>query len=223
MVSLAFDRDPPTAHYRSEFPPHVGFVLDRTSELPKLRFDGTEEILVLNMRFAAGNLRQLVRDDGEVVLSVSGFGGMTLYTSATHGGIPVARDNVRAGPLISPAPPIGAIRNIAGAIMAELRRETGRDIIFEANWDLAAPNASARSLLHDAIRNAGTALLLMARTSYGRTAIMNRLRVVRFVQGQLANSYGQGDMFVVEFNVGRGIAGRPSSFYIQRQLRQIIR
>jgi len=224
MISFAYEREPPPlAHYTSEFPPRIGFVLDRTSEMPKLRFDGTEEILVLTMRYAAGNLRQLVRDDGEVVLNISGLGGITLFTPANRGGIPVGPDNVRVAPLVSPAPPIGSIRSIAGAIMAQLRRETGREIIFEANWDQAAPNPIARSVLHDAIRNAGTALLLMARTPYGRTGIVNNLERVRFVQGGFSTIYFQGNMLIVEFSVGRGMAGRPSSFAIQRQLVQIIR
>lgn len=224
MISLAYEREPPPlAHYTSEFPPRIGFVLDRTSELPKLRFDGTEEILVLSMRYAAGNLRQLVRDDGEVVLNISGLGGVTLFTPANRGGIPVGPDGTRVAPLVSPAPPIGSIRGIAGVIMAQLKRDTGRDVVFEANWDQAAPNAIARSVLHDAIRNTGTALLLLSRTPYGRAAIVNNLARVRFVQGGYSTTYFQGNMMIVEFSVGRGMAGRPSSFAIQRGLRQIIR
>ena len=52
--ALAVDRQPPRiAHYVSEFA-RVAFVLDLSGELPKIRFDRNEEILVLRFQPAAG-------------------------------------------------------------------------------------------------------------------------------------------------------------------------
>jgi len=224
MMSLAYDREPPRlAHYSSEFPPRIGFILDRSSELAKLRFDGTEEILILRLQYAAGNDRLLLRDDGEVLLRISGLGGITLFTAENRRGVPVAPDSIQVAPLGAVAPPITFVREMAGRIMRQLQAETGREIVFEANWGHAAGDAGARGLLFDAIRNTGTALLLMTRIPQGRAGIINNLRGVRFMPGQLPSTYFQGNMLIVVFSVGHGMAGRPSSHAIQRQLRQIIR
>jgi len=214
---------PPVAHYSSIYPPPVGFVLDRTSEFAKLRFDGTEEILVLRWQPAAGGMRNLLRDDGALVLRISGLGGVTLFTDQNQAGIPVAND-ARANPLGSPAPPsIEYVRQIAGQIMGQLRAETGREIIFEANWNEAARDPGARAILFDAVRNAGTALFNMARTPQGRIGLINYLRRVRFVRGAMATTTVQGDMLIVMFSVEQGLAGRLSSYAIRGRLNQLMR
>lgn len=222
MVTRAYDREPPRiAHFISEYA-GIGFVLDRSSELPKMRFDGTEEILVLRWQPAAGGDRILLRDDGEILLRISGLGGITLFTPDNRRGIPVAA-NGPAQALVATSPPIGMIRDIAGRIMMQLRSETGREIALEANWNAIANDAGARSILNDAIRNAGTALVNTVRTGPGRTGIVAYLRRVRFVAARFPLIAMQGDMLIVQFSVEQGLAGRPSSFAIQRQLRQIFR
>jgi hypothetical protein len=221
-ATRAYDREPPRiAHYSSEYA-RVGFVLDRSGELAKLRFDGNEEILVLRWQPAAGGDRLLVRDDGEVVLRISGLGGMTLFTPDNRRGVPVGPDG--PGAPLTPAPPsIGSVREIAGRIMAQLRAETGTEIVFEANWGAASGDAGARGILFDAIRNAGTALFEISRTAPGRAGISNYLRRVRFMQARYPSITLQGDMLIVAFSVEQGLAGRPSSHAIRRQLAQILR
>jgi hypothetical protein len=222
MMTRAYEREPPrVAHYISEFA-RVGFVLDRTGELPKLKFDGSEEILVLRWQPAAGGDRLLVRDDSEVVLRISGLGGMTLFTPALRGGTPVAPDRP-APPLLPTPPPISLVRDIAGRIMMQLRAETGREILIEANWNAVANDPGARGILFDAIRNAGTALFDVARSGPGRVALISYLKRVRFVHARYPGIVMQGDMLIVNYSVEQGLAGRPSSFAILRQLRQIFR
>ena len=222
MVTRAVDREPPrVAHYGSEFA-RVGFILDLSGELPKLKFDGSEEILVLRWQPAAGGDRLLVRDDGEVLLRLSGLGGMTLFTPALRGGTPVAPDR-QVPPLLPALPPISVIRDIAGRIMMQLRAETGKEILIEADWNAVAGDPGARGILFDAIRNAGTALFDVARSGPGRAAMANYLKRVRFVHARQSGIFLQGDMLVVNFSAAQGLAGRPSSFAIMRQLRQIFR
>lgn len=222
MMTRAYEREPPrVAHYVSEFA-RIGFILDRTGELPKLKFDGSEEILVLRWQPAAGGDRLLVRDDSEVVLRISGLGGMTLFTPALRGGTPVAPDRP-APPLLPAPPPISLVRDIAGRIMMQLRAETGREILIEANWNAVANDPGARGILFDAIRNAGTALFDVARSGPGRVALTSYLKRVRFVHARYPGIVMQGDMLIVNYSVEQGLAGRPSSFAILRQLRQIFR
>jgi hypothetical protein len=221
MMSRAYDREPPLiAHYASDF--GAGFVLDRSSELPKLKFDGTDEILVLRWQPAAGGDRLLIRDDGEIVLRLSGLGGITLFTPENRRGFPVA-PNGPAQPLVAQAPPIGVVRDIAGRIMMQLRAEIGREIAFEANWNSVGGNGVARGVLFDAIRNAGTALFNVVRTGPGRAGVSNYLRRVRFMPSRFPAISMQGDMLIVSYSVEQGLAGRPSSFAIRKQLSQIFR
>ncbi len=218
--SRAFERDlPALAHYSSEFT-RVGFVLDLTGEAPKLRFDGSEEILLLRWAPAAGGDRLLIREDQFVVIRISALGGLTLFTQEHPRGVPVAPDRRPVQPLRSNAPAIAMVRDYASRIMAQARAETGRMVFLEADWDLAARDPIVRSLLFDSIRNAGTALLNWIRSGPGRDAAGVSLKRIRFVTGPVAIPYRQGDMLVVTFTPSMGLGGRPSSDVIQRQLAQ---
>ena len=222
MVAHAFDRELPViAHYGSEFA-RVGFVLDRSSELPRLKFDGTEEILVLRWLPAAGGDRLLERDDHVIVLRISSLGGITLFTPANMGGTPVAPDRVFSQPLLPVVPSIAVVRDVTSRIMAQLRAETGRDFPFEADWNAASVDVNYRGLLFDSVRNAGSAVINTVRSG-GRAGLMNNLRRVRFVPAGGPGAFRQGDMLVVTFAIGQGLGGRPSSFAVTRQLAQFAR
>jgi hypothetical protein len=213
----AFDRaEPRIGHYISE-DTGIGFVLDRSSELAKLKFDSSAEIFALRWQLAAGGDRLLLRDDGETLLRLSGLGGITLFTQSNARGIPVAFD-APAAPLVSTPPSIEVVRDIAGQIMSRLRAEVGRDVVFEADWGRAAMDGGARAILFDAIRNAGTALYNVASTTVGRAGVGRSLQRVRFVQARTSSVYLSGDMLIVSYSVEQGLAGRPSSFAIGRAL-----
>lgn len=225
-VTRAYDRVIPIlAHYSSEFAP-VGFILDLTTETPKLKFDGSEEILVLRWIPAAGGDRLLEREDHFVLLRISGLGGVTLFTPQNTRGVPVAPDNMRVAPLQVPqtnAPPIAEVRSVAASIMAQARLETGRDVIFDADWDEAARNTVIRSLLFDSVRNAGSALIDWIHTTPGRNSAGVILRRIRFIVGPVQLPYRQGDTLVIVFSPGQGLAGRPASSTIYRQMSQFAR
>ncbi len=220
MIANAFDRElPVVAHYSSEYA-RVAFVLDRSGELPKLKFDGNEEILALHWAPAAGGDRLLKRDDDMVVLRISGLGGVTLFTSEFPGGTPVGPDRRTVYPLVQTIPAIGAVQEVAGRIMSVARAETGQEIIFEANWDQAARDPAVRGLLYDSIRNTGSALINWIRLGPGRRAAGVSLRRARFMLGSGPGAHRQGDVFIITFGTGQGMRGRPSSYVIFRQLAQ---
>jgi hypothetical protein len=115
------------------------------------------------------------------------------------------------------------VRDVAGQIMSRLRAEVGRDIVFEADWGRVAIDEGARGILFDAIRNAGTALYNVANNAAGRAALGRSVQRVRFVQGRAPGVYRSADMVVVSYSVEQGLAGRPSSYAIERQLSQFVR
>lgn len=221
--SLAIDRrsEPRVAHYISE-DTGIGFVLDRSSELAKLKFDTSEEIFALRWQLAAGGDRLLLRDDGEQMLRIAYLGGITLFTPGNARGIPVALDRP-APPLMQPPPSIEQVRSVAGQIMNRLRSDLGRDIVFEADWGRAALDPGSRSILYDAVRNTGTALGNVAGSPGGRLNLSRGLQRVRFMQAGRAGVYMQGPMLVITFSVEQGLAGRPSSFAIGRTLSPFMR
>jgi hypothetical protein len=223
VISRAYDRQMPVlAHYSSEFTP-IGFVLDLTGEAPKLRFDGSEEILVLRWAPAAGGDRLLLREDQFVLLRISGLGGITLFTAQNPRGVPVAPDRKQVQPLQFNAPSIAIVRDYAGRIIAQARAETGRTVMLDADWEQAARDPIVRGLLFDSIRNTGTALIEWIRNGAGRDALGVALKRIRFVAGPASLPYRQGDTFVVTFTPGQGLAGRPPSAVIYRQLAQFAR
>jgi hypothetical protein len=220
--SLAIDRNEPRiGHYVSE-DTGIGFILDRSSELAKLKFDSSEEIFVLRWQPAAGGDRILLRDDGEQMLRIAWLGGITLFTPGNLRGIPMALDRP-APPLMPPPPTIDQVRQVAGQIMARLRTEVGRDVVFEADWGRAAADAGGRAVLFDAVRNAGTALYNVANTPAGRVNLARGLQNVRFVQAGRAGATLQGPMLIVYYSVEQGLAGRPSSYAIGRVLAPFMR
>ena len=219
-ITRAYDRQLPVlSHYSSEFTP-VGFVLDLTSETPKLRFDGSEEILVLRWAPAAGGDRLLLREDQFVVLRISGLGGITIFTPQNPRGVPVAPDRRPVQPLQFNAPSIAVVREYAARIIAQARAETGRTVMLDADWEQAARDPVIRGLLFDSMRNTGSALIDWIRGGAGRDALGVALKRIRFVAGPSALPYRQGDTFVVTFTPGQGLAGRPPSAVIFRQLAQ---
>lgn len=219
----AYDRQlPDIAHYSSEYS-RVGFILDFTGDRPKLKFDGSDEILVLNSIPAAGGDKLLERDDHFVVLRISFLGGVTLFTPDNMRGVPVAPDRRPVQALVSSVPPINVVRDYAARITAQARAETGREIFLDANWAQAARDTAIRELLFDSIRNAGTALIDWIRSGAGRSAIGTRLKRIQFVAGPPTLPYRQGDTLVIVFTPGQGKAGRPASSVIYQQLAQFAR
>lgn len=221
-LSFAIDRNEPrVGHYVSE-DTGIAFVLDRSSELAKLKFDSSEEIFALRWQPAANGDRILLRDDGEQMLRIAYLGGITLFTPGNLRGIPMALDRP-APPLIAPPPSFEQVRDVAGQIMVRLRTEVGRDIVFEADWARVGADVGGRAILYDAIRNSGTALYNVAGSPAGRLNLARGLQRVRFVQSGRAGVSLNGPMLVVFFSVEQGLAGRPSSFAIGRVLAPFMR
>ncbi len=69
----------------------VEFALDRLDDFYLLRIEGSPEIFTLKPDPAAMGGRVLKYDTGETAIRVAGWGGITFYSDARPGGLPVSR------------------------------------------------------------------------------------------------------------------------------------
>src|SRR5690606_20652626 len=108
---------PPVARYVVES--GQTFIFDRTSAQPLVRFEGVQEILVLQASPAPRGDVIYKTEFGQPVLRVSSLGGLTVFTATRPQGAAAALDG--------PSSPIrlDTIRN-AAELFDKLRRSAGR-------------------------------------------------------------------------------------------------
>lgn len=222
LSGLARARDVPAIAHHSTDDGGVGFVLDLSGQPPRLRFDGAQEVLALWWRPAASGDRILVRDDGAVVLRANLVGGMTLFSAAFPNGVPVNYDRP-AMPLEGPPPPIETVRDTALEMAARAQADFGVAVRFDGDWDRAGDDAGLRAVLFDAVQNTGAALRAMAAQPQDRAAVIAHLRTVKFAAGLQPTLTRQRNAVTISYALERGVAGRPSSYWIMRELRAALR
>lgn len=186
------------------------FILDRTERDAKLQFEGSDEVLFLSNEPAQRGDRLLKLDTGEVLLRITTWGGLTLFTPDNKGGIPVEREG-DAGPLVVADPPIAALQAGADALAAAAARLTGSPVTVTVDWAALPDDAGVRAVLHDALRNTEAGLAAAAASPEGRAALAARLSRIRFVLGEEpAAGFSEG-LFTVVITPPLGLGGRLSS------------
>lgn len=70
----------------------VGFVLDRTGAAPKLKMDGTNEVLVLEVERWGSDSNALVNHDKHIGIIVDNDGGVTYSKKGVNPNKPMFRD-----------------------------------------------------------------------------------------------------------------------------------
>jgi hypothetical protein len=205
------------AHFSSDAR-DVGFVLDQTGPLPRVRIDGDGEILAGWWKSAAGGDRILVRDDGVLILRQNVAGGITLFTPQYPMGVPVTLDRP-AMPLEGPPPPIDTVRDTAIEGSAAARNVLGQTIAFEADWALAANDAGLRAILFDAVQNTNAAFRMIAADPQARAAVVRHLRGVRYARGARPGIARQRTIAVTSYTLEYGVASRPSSHRIAHEIK----
>lgn len=192
---------PRVARYVSE--DGQGFVLDRTSSRPLLKFDDSREVFVLQPTAAPRGDVIYKNDQGRAVLRATRLGGLTLFTEARPGGTAVALDGGAASPLRLPALGPQALLERLAQSSARASRAARKLIPFEADAD---PNSAP--LVADAAMVASDALVKLARQD--RKAL-GRVKKVELVQGSRAGATVRAEVVRVTIAPSQGLAGRPSS------------
>ena len=216
-IAHAFDRAPKIAHFSTDAR-DAGFVLDESGSLPRVRFDGDQEVLAAWWRPAAGGDRILVRDDGVLILRQNVGGGLTLFTAQFPMGVPVTFDRP-AMPLEGPPPPIDTLRDTAREASANATSRLGVPVRFEGAWDSASDDAGLRAILFDAVQNADAAIRTISADPAARAGVARSLRAVRFMQGVRAGVTRQRNAAVIVYTLEHGVAARPSSYRMANELK----
>jgi hypothetical protein len=195
----------------------IQFSLDALGANYLLRISGSPEIFVLYQDRASMGGRILKYDSGETALSVSGWGGLTLYVPSAPGGLPAERTGDSAMP--APYPVSLADVQSAAADEAQHLSYTHRlNVGFTANWNSLSDDPGARAFALDTMENTARGLDRFTASGAGREAIARRVDMVSLAEGPRPTITLNGRMLVVTFNPGRGYVGRASSRAIARAL-----
>jgi hypothetical protein len=186
------------------------FVLDRTGKDPKVQFEGSDEVIVLREEPASLGERLLKLSTGEVLLKITNWGGLTLYTPENQQGEPVDRQG-EAQPISLGARPLEDLQREAQSLEASLSAALGVSVPVIVDWGTVPNDDNARATLFEAILHARSALGDFAADDYGRAALSTNLRAVQFMFSSVPGTEYSGGTWIIRVSPDQGLAGRLSA------------
>jgi hypothetical protein len=203
--------NPPVARYVTS----VGrrsFIFDRAAIAPEalFRFDGDDEVWVLEPSPLPGRGTLYRNDAGDRVLQVTGLGGITLYIG-TPEGVPVSIQGDAEQLLMPPVIPDRIMLQRSAQASDRTSRVAAHAVTFEAlNYTPAAS-----PVFFDAITITSDALVNLSRRKEAKP-FLSKLDKVQFVVGAKPDVGFNGSMLTITLTPGKGYAGRPSSNRIMK-------
>lgn len=196
----------------------IKFLLDRyTGNKFLLRFAGDPEIYVIYADRASLGGRVLKYDTGITVISVAGWGGMTIYTDPHPEGLPAVRTGESTMPVLQPVSPTEA-ENATGDEEQHLSYAHKFKLAVTADWNGIAHDAAERAQAFDAMQNTVRGLDRFSASQQGRNALAKLDSVKMALTGGRPTASITGKTLIVTFNKRQGFAGRASSRAIARAL-----
>ena len=193
---------PPVARYTVE--DGGGFILDRSTPRPLVKFEDSAEVWVLQPQPAPRGDIIYKNDLGEPVLRATRLGGLTVFTRQRPSGAAAALA-AGANPLRLPTlGPEALLQRLAQA-SARASRAARRLIPFEAD---ASPETAP--LVADAAMVAAEAVVRLAADPSGREALSG-VNKVTLVEGRRPGASLRGGVILITITPQDGLAGRPSS------------
>jgi hypothetical protein len=192
------------------------FTIARKYGVMLMRFDGDEEVFVLSVARAPLGGRVLKYDTGDVALRVTGYGGVTIYTSTAPGGLPA--DRVRAAdPIEFSFPALSAVRIQAQQFADKLRQAQALRVTFSI--DPSRLDGVARYLVLDTMRNVSRAIRGLCANRTHQAQLAARLRTIRVVRGDKVQAVYRSGVLTLTFAPALGLRGRMSSLALARSIR----
>jgi hypothetical protein len=188
-----------------------GFVFDRSTPKPLLKFQDDPEIWVLQASVGARGDTVYKNDLGEPMIRATRMGEMTVFTPSRPMGSPAALAGasrpLRLAPLSSTA-----LFNRFFQASVRVSRAAQHQVGFETHED-AEPITAA--YLGDAALVASEALVSVASQTGGRAALA-RVNAVVIAQGPKPAANLRKGVLTITITPSEGLAGRPSSRRIER-------
>lgn len=204
---------PPVARFVAE--DSVAFTFDRSSAVPMIRFEGSKEIWVLFPQYGPNNDIIYKNDVGEPVLRVHKLGGTTVFTATRPEGAAAFLNgggtSLRASGLANPFVLARLLEAASSKVSTAARRQIG---IYA---DELGPESAVEAV--DAVNVAAEAFVKLARAESNSAALAKIGRVVLLEGEKPAVSVSQRAL-VITIVPGRGVAGRPSSAKIVKELKR---
>ncbi len=199
----------------------LNFTLAPLGDRYLLRFTDSPESYVLTVERVILGGRILRYDTGVIAIRVSVWGGMTLYTNETPGGLPATKIGEETAP---PAPAVSHDDLTAAMTDEENHLAYTQQLHLRFAADPAVLNGAddSRRLAFDALVSAEAGVERLIASPGGRQALTRRFDTIRLVQGDRPGVNVSGKTLLVSFAPAAGVAGHPSSREVALQLGKML-
>jgi hypothetical protein len=181
-----------------------GFILDRSSGKPLLKFESSYEVWVLQPEVGPRGDINYKNDLGQLILRATKLGGFTLFTRKRPGGASAEAIGAVQPLRLKPVSPL-ALYQLMRLASGRASKAAGRTIPFEAD---ASTDSSA--LIADASLIASEAIVRLAQSPAGQPQLAKIGKVV-VVEGARPSVVLKNGVLLIVVTPTEGLAGRPSS------------
>jgi len=185
-----------------------------------LRFDGSPESFVLTADPGSLGAKLLKYDTGAAALSVSPWGGVTLYAADAPGGLPATHQG--AADALAPMP-VSAVE-LRSALSDEAAHfsYTGGLALHFVTDAATLSDAESRALAFDTLANVQWGIERFIATQAGRRAISRRISTVKLEKAAKPGLSLSGRNLVVRYAPQDGYLGRISSHAVAHNLGKLL-
>ncbi len=188
----------------------IDFVLVPLDDRYLLKFDGQDEVFVLQTARGSVGGRVLKYDTGDMAVQVAGWGGITLYTEEAPNGLPAVR--------LGDAPAL----EFEPVSLAQLQRAAndvahGLNLQLEADWSAFAADPRARAVALEALMNTRKGVGAFA-SSHGKAPFERQVTSIKLVPNTKPALSLTGKTLAVGFAPTEGYPGRLSSHAVVETL-----
>ena len=185
-----------------------------------LRFEGVSEKFVLSVESGSLGAKLLKYDTGAAVISVSSWGGVTLYAFDAPGGLPATHQG-GAGALLPVTVSASELRSALSDEAAHFSYAGDLTLQFVADTTtLAEPDA--RALAFDTLANVQGGIDRVIAPAAGKRAVARRISTVKLEKAAKPGLALSGRNLVVRYAPQDGYLGRLSSHAVAQQLGKLL-
>lgn len=185
-----------------------------------LRFDGVAESFVLTADPGSLGAKVLKYDTGAAVLSVSVWGGVTLYSTEAPGGLPATHQGA-AAPFVPTPVSASELRAALSDEAAHFSYAGGLTLHFITDAATLS-DAEARAMAFDTLANVQWGIERFIANPAGRQAVSRRVSTVRLEKAAKPGVTLSGRSLVVRYAPQDGYLGRISSHAIAHTLGRLL-